>query len=64
MVTGRTFHAEILQTFGANVQNLVATASWCPEFVHPWLIELHSTDVKVSRFSYEWRTLIVNTRMA
>ena len=49
MVKGQTFRAEYLQTFGAKVQNLVATVSWRPGFVHPWLLELHSTHLKVSR---------------
>ena len=30
-------HTHVSPILGANVQNLVNVATWCPGFVHPWL---------------------------
>jgi hypothetical protein len=40
MVKWSKFHTEDSKISGVTVQNLVTQATWCPECVHPWLLEI------------------------
>jgi len=39
---------------GATVQNLVAQATWRPECVHPWLLEIVQISFHVSHKEHEF----------
>jgi hypothetical protein len=41
-VTCNKFHTQGPQILGATVKSLVATATCCPRFVHPWCIPIRS----------------------
>jgi hypothetical protein len=49
--------AEDPPTLGATLQNLVATATWLPDFLHPWLIILEPNTVSVVQWRHNTRVL-------